>query len=126
MMAGTLYRIISDDYKTIALYRSVGASTKDILQIFGGYTLVLCLLIIACSAIIGFVLSFIISATHSAHVTAIIAEMYNIPEAQGLWLIGFDYRIFLIFLAIILVGIICFSFIINKLVSGNIVKTLRQ
>lgn len=126
IMAGTVSRVVSDERQTIALYRAVGASTKNILQVFSVYILVLCLLIIICSTIVGLILSGIITATNTANITANVAAMHNIPDLAPLIFIGFDYRILLIYIAILAIGALCLLLVIGKLTSKNIVKDLRK
>jgi len=126
IMAGTVGRVIDDERQTIALYRAVGASTGHIIQVFFIYILTLSFLIIISSTVIGLVFSGIITITNSAIVTANISLIYNLPDLAPVIFVGFDLRIFLIYLAIIVVGCVCLLLTIRKLVAKNIVKDLRK
>lgn len=126
IMIGTIARIIDDERQTIALYRTVGATTKNILQVFTGYIFTLSTLIAICSTIIGLTLAAIITATHTDLITANVSALYNIPNLQPLIFIAFDPRILIIIAIIIVVGLICLLLTLDKLVSKNIVRDLRK
>lgn len=126
IMVGTVGRVIDDERQTIALYRTVGASTSNILQVFSGYILSLCGLIIICSTLIALIISGVITITNTTLITANAAALYNIAEASPIIFIGFDPRILLIYLLILIVGSICLLLVFDRLTSKNIIKDLRK
>ncbi|MDR3297911.1 MAG: hypothetical protein LBT19_00820 [Candidatus Nomurabacteria bacterium] len=126
IMAGTVSRVISDEHSSIALYRTVGATTKNILQIFTSYILTLSFFIVICSAIIGILLATLTTLTNTPLITANASAMYNVANPSSIILIGFDPRILLVFLTVITVSSICLLLVIDKLTSKNIVKNLRK
>jgi len=126
IMAGTVSRTIDDERQTIALYRAVGATTKNILQVFASYVFTLSLLIIACSAIIGLALSWITTATNTALITAHVSARYNVPDLPPIIFVGYDPRIFIIFAIIVAIGLTCLLLVLDKLTSKSIIRDLRK
>ena len=126
IMLGTVSRVISDEHQTIALYRTVGASTGNILQIYSAYILTLCLLIIACATIIAVILSGVLTFISSPLLTANVGVMHNNPDLSPITFLGFDPRTFLIYAVIIGVGLLCLLLVTAKITSKNILKDLRN
>lgn len=126
IMAGTISRVIDDERQTIALYRAVGATRKNILYIFTFYISSISLLVILCSTLIAIILTGIITALYTGLITANIGAMYNIPSLSLAILIGFDIRVILIYLAIIIIGLACLLLVARKLTIKNLSSNLRQ
>lgn len=126
IMAGTLSRVVGDERQTIALYRVVGASSGNIVEIFTGYVLMLCLFMIVCSAVFGFCLASVISFMNSTHAVSFISEMYNVTSMGSVFLVGYDTRILFIFAIILVIGFACILLVLEKLLSRDIVRGLRK
>jgi ABC-type lipoprotein release transport system permease subunit len=126
IMAGTVNRVIDDERQTIALYRAVGASTKDIVQVFTAYIFTLVLFVIVSATVTGLVLSGVLTAINTSLVTAFISLSYNLPNLAPTIFIGFGPQLLVVCLAVITVGLICLLLVQRKLHSKNIVKDLRK
>ena len=126
IMVGTVNRVVDDERQTIALYRAVGASTKNITQVFAAYIFTLATLIIVAATVTGLVLSGVITALNTSLVTTFISLAYNLPDLAPAIFIGFDLRILVVYLAVIVVSLICLLLVLNKLTSKDIIKDLRK
>ncbi len=125
-MVGTTYRITSDEEKTIALYRAVGATTGHIVQIFTGFLAAFSLLIALTSSLLALIASAILTLVYSPLITANASALFGLPNPTPVVFIGFDWRITLVWLIIITIGAISLLPILRKLTGRNVIKDLRQ
>jgi len=125
-MAGTLSRVIDDEKSSIALYRSIGATTGEILQIFVLYMLVISLLVILCATVIGILISLGVTFIFGGAVTATARSLFLLPNLKLLIMIGFDWKIIFVWLSIIVVSLVSLLAMVKKLVSKDITKDLKR
>lgn len=126
IMAGTLSRVIDDEKSSIALYRSIGATTGEILQIFVLYMLVISLLVILCATVIGILISLGVTFIFGGAVTATARSLFLLPNLKLLIMIGFDWKIIFVWLSIIVVSLVSLLAMVKKLVSKDITKDLKR
>jgi ABC-type lipoprotein release transport system permease subunit len=126
IMASTLSRILNDESQSIALYRSMGASTRDIMQIYMIYIIMLCALACIAATIIGVALSGTATLLISSDLSSNIMYFYGVSRVANATLLMFDARILLVLLTIFIVGMLCFLLLLDKLTSRNIVKNLKS
>lgn len=126
IMIGVLSRVIDDEKSSIALYRSIGATTGEIVQIFMLYMLIISLLVILCATIIGIFVSLGVTLIFGGAVTATARSLFLLPNLNLLIMIGFDWRIIFVWLSIIAIAMISLLTMIKKLVSRDIVKDLKR
>lgn len=126
IMAGTLSRVIDDEKSSIALYRSIGATTGEILQIFVLYMLVISLLVILCATVIGILISLGVTFIFGGAVTATARSLFLLPNLKLLIMIGFDWKIIFVWLSIIVVSLVSLLAMVKKLVSKDIIKDLKR
>ncbi|MDR3298063.1 MAG: ABC transporter permease [Candidatus Nomurabacteria bacterium] len=125
IMMAVLSRIFDEEHQAIALYRAVGAATRDIVQIYAYYVAMLCGLACVAAMIIGIILAGMASMGWSADLVANVGYFYGVSEGISITLIGFDLRILLVFVTIFVVGALCFVLLSNKLTARDIVKDLK-
>lgn len=126
IMAGTLSRVIDDEKSSIALYRSIGATTGEILQVFVLYMLIISLLVILCATVIGILISLGVTFIFSGAVTATARSLFLLPNLKLLIMIGFDWKIIFVWLSIIVVSLVSLLAMVKKLVSKDIIKDLKR
>lgn len=125
-MAGTLSHVIDDEKSSIALYRSIGATTGEILQVFVLYMLIISLLVILCATVIGILISLGVTFIFSGAVTATARSLFLLPNLKLLIMIGFDWKIIFVWLSIIVVSLVSLLAMVKKLVSKDIIKDLKR
>lgn len=126
IMTATISKVIEDENHSIALYRAEGASTKNIVQIYAIYVVMLSLLICAAAFIVGLSLSGLATLAASDIVTSTVRVFYNIQSDIYVPLIGFDLRILLVFAAIVLIGLLSLVLVSDKIRIKNITKSLKS
>ncbi len=126
IMAGTLSRVIDDEKSSIALYRSIGATTGEILQVFVLYMLIISLLVILCATVIGILISLGVTFIFSGAVTATARSLFLLPNLKLLIMIGFDWKIIFVWLSIIVISLVSLLTMVKKLVSKDITKDLKR
>lgn len=125
VMVGSVGRIIDDERSNIALYRSIGATGKNIVQIFASYIFILCLMIICLSLLLAFLAAAVLTFIFGHEITANISAIHNTPNMFPVILVGFDFRILFVSFAIFCVGAICLLLVIDRIIAKNIVRDLR-
>lgn len=102
--ATTLSHIASEDVSTIALYRSLGATTKDIYLIYLLYLLELCLI----AAIVCFLASLlfvgIMTLTNASALGIVLQKAYHLSEVPSVSMLGFNLQFFLVLGSILLIA----------------------
>jgi ABC-type antimicrobial peptide transport system permease subunit len=127
IMIGTLSRIADDERQIMAVYRSVGASKKDIIKIFLLYVSILCLLITAFAIIIGYALSAALNAiySHSLTISALIA--YQIPNStQQILLVSLNTMTLSVLGAIFATGFLSTLLLADRLTARNTIQNLKN
>lgn len=124
-MMGMMTIVLKDENSQIALYRIMGASNKDIMMIFGGYLLVLAVLIILFATIIGIILFMIMSYLYTGLFGAVIDMLFLDKNWQ--MLVGVDCAMMgLIYLLIFLSSIGSFLGILGKLRTKKLALELDK
>jgi len=121
----TFMRLISENAHSIALYRSLGASTLDLLLIYFFYFFELCLITLVFAVVLGFGVSAVVSLKNATDLAAVFTSIYARNITPGI-LFGFGKEMFLTFTAILATAPLCSILTVDQLSDKSIAKRLRQ
>lgn len=122
----TFLRLVSQDAPIIALYRSLGATARNVFYIYLAYLVEICCLTILVSMILSLLAALAISLINASSLMAVIAAFYGHVPQTPIILIGFNQRIFYLFGAIVSSAPIASILTIDQLLMKNIAKRLRK
>lgn len=125
VMAGTINRVMDDERESIALYRSIGASSCQVNRIFLGYTLVLGLLTLFAATVCGLVIASLVTVFSTAHISANIGAYYNLSDFPNAVFIGYDPHVVTLYAVILATSATCIVFVMHKLASRDLSEDLR-
>ncbi|MBR3204365.1 hypothetical protein IKF81_01630 [Candidatus Saccharibacteria bacterium] len=118
-------RLIGENVRSIALYRSLGASSFDIFFIYFVYLLELCICTLLLSTIIGIGIAIGVSLKDSTSISAMLTSLYGRGIKSGI-LFALGTESLKIMLAIIIAAPICSILCLDQLSSKNIAKKIKQ
>lgn len=93
--AFTFIHLIDQDARTVALYRSLGASTGEIILVYFIYLLELYLIAVITSILIGLSVVVVMSLGNAGILAENLQLVYNLSVAPKVLLLGIDWRFFL-------------------------------
>ncbi len=91
----TFIHLINQDAHTIALYRTLSASTASIYLIYFIYLLELCLVAIVASFLVGALITFIFSTLNSYNLSRILQDTYQLATTPHVSLFGINKFFFI-------------------------------
>jgi len=120
----TFMRLVSENAQSVALYRSLGASTFDIFFIYFAYLFELSLITMFVATLLGIATSAAISLKNASALSAIFASVYarSIPISV---LFGIGRGVIRIYLAILATAPLCSILTVDQLSTKNIAKRIR-
>ncbi len=92
--AFTFIHLIDQDARTVALYRSLGASTREIIMVYFIYLLELFLLAVVASVLIGLGVVAVVSLGNAGILAENLQMYYDLSSAPKVTLLGIDWRFF--------------------------------
>lgn len=113
----TLLKVLHGETKSITLYRSLGASTSDIVMIYLAYTAEVCLLAIGFAILMGLGIALIASLTNTSAMADMLTAAYGKVINGPFILVGWNWDILKIIFVMLLVALL------SLLCSAN---TLRK
>ena len=90
----TLSRLLGQEAKNQKIYQTRGATLGDLRRIYGGYTLILGILVCLMAVMLGVALVIILSMVYAAPLAQVFELAYG--AQMDVWLIGWNWRILLI------------------------------
>ena len=120
----TFIRLVGENAKSIALYRSLGASSLEILVIYFFYLLELCLMTVFFSTVLGLGIAVVISLKDASVLSAMLTSLFAENVHPGL-LIGLSPEVTKIIAAILLTAPICSVLTLDQLSTKNIAKKIK-
>ncbi|MBR3180876.1 hypothetical protein IKF63_02235 [Candidatus Saccharibacteria bacterium] len=121
----TFIRLVGENARSIALYRSLGASSFDILVIYFSYLLELCLFTVIFSVILGGGIALVISLKDATLLSDMLTSIYGRAVSSGI-LIGFSLQAYSIIAAILLTAPLCSILTLDQLSTKNIAKKIKN
>ena len=121
----TFMRLIAENAQSVALYRSLGASTFDIFFIYLSYLFELCLITVVFATLLGAAVAAVISLKNAESLSAIMTSIYSRSIDSGV-LIGVGQEVLLIFAAILATAPLCSILTVDQLSTKNIAKRIRE
>lgn len=92
--AFTFIHLIDQDARTVALYRSLGASTREIIMVYFIYLLELFLLAVVVSVLIGLGVVAVVSLGNAGILAENLQMYYDLSSVPKVTLLGIDWRFF--------------------------------
>ncbi len=122
----TFAHLIDNDAATVALYRSMGASTGDIYAIYFLYLVELCLLAVVVSIGIGLILAGIVTMLDVGDLAVRLQEYYGLAVAPRVRLVGIDRRFWEVAGMIMLVAPLVLALTSRRFGAKHIAKKLKE
>lgn len=122
----TFSHLIDQDASTIALYRSMGASSNNIYLIYLLYLIELCLFAILTSFLLGAVISAIMAGLNVGELSKRLEEFYLLSEAPHVSLFGFDQNFWYVVSSILITAPIVLAFTQKRFSARHIAKKLKE
>lgn len=122
----TFKHLIDQDAATIALYRSMGASTGNIYLIYFLYFLELCLLAIISCFVIAFLIVGIIALTNGKALGLRLEEYYRLDHLPHIYFFSFDEYFWTVIVAILLVAPLALGFSTHRFKGKYIARKLKE
>ncbi len=122
----TLTHTVDDDVQIIALYRSMGASTLDILLIYLLYLVELCLSAILMCIVIALGLALVASLMSAGAMSGSLRQFYSLAEKPSVMLIGVNRNFWLVMLAILIVAPVTLILSLGYFSSKRIAAKLKE
>ncbi len=122
----TFLKIINQDNKLMALYRSLGATGADVFVIYLWHLVELCILVIIYALIIANLMAVIVSFYYQTDINTSVALFYGENINKRYWLIGFNKELMSVILIILLSAPIVSLLTIDQLSMKNIAKRLKK
>lgn len=100
----TLLKVLHGESKNIALYRSLGASTSDMVKIYLAYTLEVCLFAVGLAVAIGLIMAIFISFIDMSDMADLLTVAYNKVIDGPLILVGWNFDLLKIIIVMVCVA----------------------
>lgn len=121
----TFSHLIDQDAHTIALYHSIGATSRDIHAIYSFYLLILCGISATLSTLIALSISGIISLINAPALSQLLQDYYLLSTPPSTQLFSFDGYFWITILLIILVAPLTMGLSARHFSARNIAKQLK-
>ena len=122
----TFAHLIDNDAATVALYRSMGASTGDIYAIYFLYLVELCLLAVVVSIGIGLILAGVVAVLDAGDLAVRLQEYYGLVAAPRVRLVGIDHGFWAVTGMIMLVAPLVLALTSRRFGAKHIAKKLKE
>ena len=122
----TFAHIIDQDAATVALYRSMGATTGNIYFIYFLYLLELCFLAIFTSLIIALVIVLAMTLANAHALSQRLQEFYLLASAPHVSLLGVDINFLIVILTILLVAPLTLITTHRRFSGKHIARKLKE
>ncbi len=122
----TFVHVIGDDAKIISLYRSMGASKRDILLIYFVYLFLLCLLAVLLCVIITIGLVVFVTLMNGSSLALRLQQFYYLQSRPRVVLIGGDWLSLVVIALILLVAPIALLLSMKAFSDKNLAKRLKE
>ena len=122
----TFAHLIDQDAATIALYRSLGASTGNIYLIYFLYLVELCLLAVLSCILIAFIIVGVMWLCNAGALAERLKEYYILKDLPKVNLFGFNGMFFWIIGAIMIVAPISLVLTMRRFSVKHIAKKLKE
>lgn len=122
----TFAHLIDNDAATVALYRSMGASTGNIYAIYFLYLVELCLLAVVASVGIGLILAGVVAVLDAGGLAVRLQEYYGLIVAPRVRLVGIDHGFWAVTGMIMLVAPLVLALTSRRFGAKHIAKKLKE
>lgn len=122
----TFAHVVDQDANTLALYRSMGATTNNMYLIYFLYLLELCLLALVVSFLLGVV---IVGVMAWMNVDALVVKwqsFWALSELSKVSLFGIDWHFWMVVIAMLLIAPVSLIFAQGRFSSRHIAKQLKE
>lgn len=123
--ATTLAHVVSEDAATVALYRSLGATTKDIYLVYLLYLLELCFIAVVVCFLASLLFAGIMALTSASALGAVLQKAYYLSEVPPISMLGFNPQFFLVLGSILLIAPLSLLLTIKSFSPKAIAKKLK-
>lgn len=122
----TFMHLVDQDAATVALYRSLGATTGQIYLIYFLYMVEMCLLAVVMCFVMAFALTGIVALIDGSALSVALEKYYMLSRAPAVRLFRFDKDFWTVIVAIMLVAPLGFGFSTGRFSNKNIAKKLKD
>lgn len=122
----TFAHLIDQDAATVALYRTMGASTGNIYLIYLLYLIELCLLAIVATIMIAFIFIALLALTSTGALAERLQEFYSLDYLPEITLFMFNGAFWFILFVIMMVAPLSLLFTMRRFSAKHIAKKLKE
>lgn len=122
----TALRLVSQDQQTIALYRALGATMRDVWIIYLVYLVELCLLAAGLAVFVGAILATVTSVVNASNLQRMLELAYNVITDGMPLLLGVNWGICGIIVAMMGIGVLCSLIVLPQFSARNLSKKLKN
>lgn len=122
----TFSHLIDQDAATVALYRSMGATTGNIYLIYLLYLIELCLLAVIATIIIAFIFIVILALTSAGALAERLRVFYGLDYLPKITLFMFNGTFWFILLVVMVVAPLSLLFTMRRFSAKHIAKKLKE
>lgn len=126
IMSLTFVSLIRQNAAIVALYRSVGATRRDLILIHLVYLFELCFFTLIFALALGLFFAFLISNANSDALSAAIADNYMIERPGFIFLVGPNWQTFLMLGLILLIPFVATLLTFDQLSAKNLARRLKS
>lgn len=124
--AFTFIHLIDQERSSVALYRSLGATTRDLLLTYLLYLLGLCLISIFVSIVIGIILVAAMSSTNASILATSLQSTYGLSFTPHVFLLGIDHRFFIIIFCTLFTAPLALLLSQDRLSSKHLASSMKD
>lgn len=126
VMAFTFAHLVALEAPIIALYRSLGARTSDIVLIYLVYLLELCVYAVGFATVLGILLALVVTGLNAAALQQVVERYYGLELPGGMVLLGFNWKYAKIAGLMLLVAPLAFGLTVDQLSPKRIAQKLKE
>lgn len=126
IMSLTFVSLIRQNAAIVALYRSVGATRRDLVLVHLVYLFELCFFTLIFALALGLFFAFLISNANSDALSAAIADNYMIERPGFIFLVGPNWQTFLMLGLILLIPFVATLLTFDQLSAKNLARRLKS
>ena len=126
IMAVTFAHLISMEVRTVMLYRSMGATTGQVVIIYLAYLVELCLMAVVVATVIGALIAGVMTIMNAAELERVLSRYYEVEGGGRILLWGWSAKYWCIVGLMMLIAPVAFLLIYDQLSVKYLARKLKE
>lgn len=126
IMAVTFAHLISMEVRTVMLYRSMGATTGQVVMIYLAYLVELCLMAVVVATVIGALIAGVMTIMNAAELERVLSRYYEVERGGRILLWGWSAKYWCIVGLMMLIAPVAFLLIYDQLSVKYLARKLKE